>query len=115
MIKLESAKMKNAIARAKAVRPRVTRLAERSYRVTSSNGKDFYTVRFAVANGHKLAECDCKAGQAGQLCYHVAAAAAVNIALHSVYSKPSEKPKAQADGILIKRQGAAVIIDGWMV
>lgn len=114
MIKLESHKMKNAIARAKAIRPRVSRLAERRYSVTGSKG-NAYTVTFKVIDGHKLAECTCKAGQAGQLCYHVAAAAALNIALHSAYSRPSENPKAWAEGILIKRQGNAVIIDGWMV
>jgi hypothetical protein len=40
-----------------------------------------YTVRFAVANGMKLAECDCKAGQRDQMCYHVAAAAGVNMGM----------------------------------
>ena len=95
MIKLESHKMINAINRAKAVRPRVRRLAERSYSVSGSKG-DTYTVVFVVANGHKLAECNCKAGEAGMLCYHVAAAAALNIAVHSVYARPSETPKAPA-------------------
>jgi len=49
----------------KAVRPRVRVISasERTYSVTGSKG-DVYTVRFAVAGGHKLGECDCKAGRA---------------------------------------------------
>jgi SWIM zinc finger len=119
MIKLESSKMQKAIERAKQVRPRVRCTGERIYSVTGRKG-DLYTVRFAVANGHNLAECDCRAGQSSQLCYHIAAAAAVNIAVHSNYARPSESPKAVtmcvlASALLIKREGKAVIIDGWMV
>lgn len=78
MIKLETSKMIKAIERAKAVRPRVTVISAdaRVYSVTGSKG-DAYTVRFAVANGLKLAECDCKAGKSDQMCFHVAAAARV--------------------------------------
>ena len=85
MIKLERGdKMNQAIARAKTVHPRVKWLGNRTYLVTSSDGQRRYTVRFFVAKWHKLAECNCKAGQAGQLCYHVAAAAAVNIGIASM-------------------------------
>jgi hypothetical protein len=116
MIKLEPSKMKKAIERAKAIHPRVTRLAERSYRVTSSNGQDSYTVHFKVVGGHKLAECDCKAGRAGMICFHVAAAGAINIALHSRYSRPSKPataPRAKMEGILIKTRPAGFQLDGW--
>ena len=68
MIKLTTDTMQKAIARAKAVRPRVRRIADRGYTVSGSKG-DTYTVTFAVANGLKLAECNCKAGQSNQLCY----------------------------------------------
>ncbi|MBI3425022.1 MAG: hypothetical protein HY011_18965 [Acidobacteria bacterium] len=75
MIKLERGdKMNKAIARAKTVHPRVKWLGNRTYLVTSSDGQRRYTVRFVVAHGHKLAECNCKAGEKEQLCYHVAAA-----------------------------------------
>jgi hypothetical protein len=85
VIKLErGTKMNKAIERAKAVRPFVKWLGERTYTVTSSDGQRVYTVRFEVANGHKLAECNCKAGAEGMLCYHIAAAAAVNIAVASM-------------------------------
>lgn len=82
MIKLELSKMLNAIRRAKQVRPRVKWLGGRNYEVSGSQGNS-YTVRFAVANGMKLAECNCAAGQASQMCFHVAASASVNIAIQS--------------------------------
>ena len=85
MIKLEADKMQRAIARAKLLRPRVKWLGGRDYSVTSSNGQGTYTVRFAVVNGLKLGECDCKAGQAGMMCFHICAAAAVNIAVQSIH------------------------------
>jgi hypothetical protein len=94
MIKLEAAQMTKAIERAKAARPRVRVISasERTYAVTGSRG-DNYTVKFAVANGHRLAECDCPARG---LCYHIAAAASVNIAVQSMrrQSDKSDKPVA---------------------
>src|SRR5215471_3963357 len=85
MINLEPNKMQEAIERAKAVRPRVRVISadERTYSVTGSRG-DAYTVKFVVVNGLKLAECDCKAGQVGMMCFHIAAAASVNIAVQSM-------------------------------
>src|SRR5262249_25769182 len=93
MIKLESRTMTKAIARAKAVRPRVRVVSadERVYSVTGSKG-DAYTVKFVVVNGLKLAECDCLAGQREQLCYHIAAAAAVNIAVQSMRRQGTQSP-----------------------
>ncbi len=120
MIRLQNDNaMKRAIERAKARKPRVRCIssAERIYTVTSRTSDVIYIVKFAVANGLKLAECECKAGQAHQLCVHVAAAAAVNIALHSSYARPSEPPKAHPlAGILIKPQGNVMKLDGgWTV
>lgn len=43
MIKLEKATMTAAIERAKAVRPRVRRIADRAYSVTSSDKQSVYT------------------------------------------------------------------------
>lgn len=83
MIKLEAERMANAIARARQVHPRVKWLGGRRYSVSSSKGQRIYTVSFAVVNGAKLGECECKAGQAGMMCFHLAAAAAVNIAIQS--------------------------------
>lgn len=81
MLKLEPKSMQNAIQRAKAVRPKVRVIDPdaRTYSVTGSRGAN-YTVRFAVVNGHKLAECNCPARG---VCFHIASAAAVNIAVQS--------------------------------
>jgi hypothetical protein len=93
MIKLESGNLTKAIERAKAVRPRVRVINsnERTYSVTGSKG-DVYTVRFVVVDGKKLAECDCKAGQSNQVCYHVAAAAQVNIIHQSMKRQAASTP-----------------------
>lgn len=82
MIKLETKSMTKAIEKARAAHPtvRVINADERTYAVYGSRG-DAYTVRFAVANGHKLAECSCPARG---LCYHIAAAASLNIAVQSM-------------------------------
>lgn len=99
MIELENNDaMQRAINRAKQCHPKVTVLdvATRAYRVTNSKRDGFYTVRFAVSAGKKLAACDCKAGQSGMICFHAAAAAAVNIGLHgtrAVEAKPTAKTK----------------------
>ena len=84
MLRLEIEKMRNAIAKAKKMRPRVTVVdaANRIYSVFVLSGR--YTVKFAVANGHKLGDCNCKGAQAGFICYHIAAAASLNIAVHSM-------------------------------
>ena len=99
MIKLESNKMQKAIERAKAVRPRVRVISadERTYSVTGSKGNT-YTVKFVVVNGLKLAECNCAAGQASMMCYHVAGAAQVNVMVQSMRrQKSAALPAKSAD------------------
>jgi len=86
MISLEKhPKMEAAIARARSFRPRVTVISAsaRIYSVTGSKG-DHYVVRVVVVGAKKLANCNCAAGQVGQLCYHVASAAQVNIMTQSM-------------------------------
>ena len=81
MLKLTNETMAKAIERAKAERMkvRVLSVSERKFAVTNSKGKT-YTVRFVVANGSRLGECDCAARTH---CKHMAAAAAINIAVQS--------------------------------
>ena len=81
MLRLTNESMKGAIERAKAERLKVRVLSvdERKFAVTNGKGKT-YTVRFVIANGHKLGECDCAART---VCKHLASAAAVNIAVQS--------------------------------
>jgi hypothetical protein len=88
MIKLTKDTLKNAIARAKQIRPRVTWLGGRSYSVSGSSGNT-YTVHFAVARDAQgkqvcLGVCDCEAGNREMVCFHLAAASAVNIAVHAM-------------------------------
>jgi hypothetical protein len=82
MIKLEIKTMTKAIQRTKEVHPkvRVINADHRVYAVTGSKG-GAYTVKLAVANGHKLASCDCPAKG---MCFHIAAAAAVNIGIQGM-------------------------------
>lgn len=77
--------MSKATERAKQHHPKVSIIsaAQRVYTVKGSQG-DTYVVRFEVINGRKLASCDCKAGERGSLCYHIAAAAAVNIGIQAM-------------------------------
>jgi hypothetical protein len=128
MIELTTSKMTKAIERAKAIRPRVRMIGERRFLVwrKERHVETAYTVQFAVANGLKLAECDCKAGQANQVCYHVAAAAAVNIGVQGMRRASSPVPApapAPVPSRLTRRierghnghKIVAVYCDGWAV
>ena len=84
MIELKSIEqMQNAIAKAKAERMLVQMTnAVRQYRVTNRSNNHQYTVNFFIRNGRKFGHCTCKAGVEGKhICKHIAAAAAVNMAL----------------------------------
>lgn len=88
MLKLQLDKMQKAIQRAKEIHPKVKAInvSDRTYAVTGSKG-DTYTVRFVVANGHKLAECDCAARG---LCFHIAAAYQANVLCQSFRTRGAE-------------------------
>lgn len=79
MIQLTKENTQRAIERCKQLKPKVRFVEERTFNVISANNDNIYTVKFAVAKGKKLAECQCKAAERGLICYHIAAAAAVNI------------------------------------
>jgi hypothetical protein len=98
MINLETAKLTNAINRAKQIRPRVKMIGNRTYTVTGSRGAN-YTVFFAVAkDAHgrpvRMGECTCEAGRNAMPCFHLAAAAALNIAIHTMRQQAREAAKA---------------------
>jgi hypothetical protein len=84
MIRLQQNKMQNAIHKARQVKPSVKMIGERVYSVTSSNRSQTYTVTFKVINNLKLGECNCAAGLQGYMCFHIASAAALNIAIQSM-------------------------------
>lgn len=84
MIKLTKENTQNAIAKAKQLRPKVLFIQERVFEVKSANNGNSYTVRFDVQNGEKFGQCECRASERGIVCYHIAAAAQVNIIRQSV-------------------------------
>jgi hypothetical protein len=79
MIKLTKENTAKAIERCKQLKPRVRFVADRTFRVESANNANVYQVRFDDQNGAKLGECQCKAAERGLVCYHIVAAATVNI------------------------------------
>lgn len=92
MLNLEPKAMHNAIEKAKTIHPkvRIINADERRYAVTGSRGAA-YTVHFVVANGRKLAECDCAAGRKGMMCFHVAAAAQANVMVQGMREEAKMK------------------------
>ena len=83
MIELRSKEqMARAIERAKKIKPFVHVRGFRWYEVRSSSGEEVYTIHFWESingSGRMLAECTCKGGENGFVCYHVAAAVAVHL------------------------------------
>jgi hypothetical protein len=80
MLKLTQENTQKAIERCKQLRPRVRFIKDRCYVVYSANNSNVYHVRFAVDRGERFGQCECKAGENGFVCYHIAGAAACNIA-----------------------------------
>ncbi len=88
MLTLTTKTLANAIKRAKKIRPSVKWLGGRSFTVSGSTGNT-YNVHFAVARDAQgkqvcLGVCDCEAGKNEMACFHLAAASAVNIAIHAM-------------------------------
>ena len=82
MIELKSKEqMERAIKRARQLRPFVRVRGFRWYEVKSSTNDAVYTVHFYKNGRQRLGECNCKAGERGLVCYHLAGAAAVHMAI----------------------------------
>lgn len=82
MIELRSkGQMERAIKRARQLKPFVRVRGFRWYEVESRDGKQTYTIHFYKVGHQKLGECNCKAGERGLICYHLAGAAAVHIGI----------------------------------
>jgi hypothetical protein len=91
-IELTRSNTRKAVERARRVRPRVTiiSVAERTYRVSGSKG-DHYVCQLAHGQGRLLGACDCKAGEAGQVCYHLAAVAGVATGIKAARKLAAER------------------------
>ena len=82
MIQLTSAdRLQKAISKARTVKPFVRVNTFGSYTVTNKQTGATYTVECSKRDGRRFASCSCKAGERGQACYHVAAAASAHIQL----------------------------------
>jgi hypothetical protein len=92
------ARLITAIARCKANKPFVRKIATDRYTVTGSDRRTLYTVQVVfLPNGLTLAKCNCKAGINGQLCYHSIAAATLADALRPITAtEKAQRERAQA-------------------
>jgi hypothetical protein len=81
MIELKRSNMTQAIIRAWQKKPKVRTTGWRHYEVVNQITGTIYHVEFDVKEGRKYGSCDCKAGQNGRYCYHLAGAAAVHLAI----------------------------------
>jgi uncharacterized Zn finger protein len=78
MIELKSAEqLSKAIARARANRLFVRFVQFRQFKVDNRTNGQTYNVNFFVRAGRRFGHCDCKGGERGLACKHLAAAAAV--------------------------------------
>lgn len=78
MIELKTAdQLSNAIKRAKAGSLFVRFVQFRQFRVENRQTGATYDVNFFVRAGRRFGHCTCKGGERGQVCKHIAAAAAV--------------------------------------
>lgn len=82
MIQLNSTEqLAKAIERAKAGRLFVRFVQFRQFRVENRANGQTYNVNFFVREGKRFGHCDCKGGERGLACKHIAAAAAVQIGI----------------------------------
>jgi hypothetical protein len=87
MIQLKSKEqMARAIQRARKLKPFVRVRGFRWYEIKSSKGDSIYTIHFYKRGRQKLGECNCKAGEQGYICYHLAGAAAVHLGIAAMRS-----------------------------
>lgn len=77
--------IQKAIARAKAVHPKVSVRRFGEYEVTGSVGHT-YTVRCGRRGSLKVVDCDCVAGSFGTPCFHAAVAIAQHMHLAATIS-----------------------------
>lgn len=78
MIELKSAaELGKAIERAKVGQLFVRFVQFRQFTVENRAGGQTYNVNFFVRLGRRFGHCDCKGGERGLACKHIAAAAAV--------------------------------------
>ena len=75
--------LERAAAKAKANKCSVKLLNGRTYLVITPQAHR-YTVRFHMHDGQRYGVCNCKAGAANMMCYHLVPAAIADTAIQSV-------------------------------
>ena len=82
MIELKtSEQLSKAIRRAKVSHLFVRFVQFRQFKVENRQSGHTYSVNFFVRAGRRFGHCDCKGGERGLACKHIAAAAAVQIGI----------------------------------
>lgn len=82
MIQIRSAaQLGKAIERARAGKLFVRFVQFRQFRVENRENGCTYNVNFFVRDGKRFGHCDCKGGERGLACKHLAAAAAVQVSI----------------------------------
>lgn len=76
-----TATLRNAITKARAVKPRVRINAFGSYTVENKATGATYKVTCEKRDGKRYGHCTCVAGEQGKPCYHLAAAVGAHIVL----------------------------------
>lgn len=119
MVELDRDRMERAISRCRQVRPLVAAMnvEARQYLVESSDRMTMYTVRLVCDGGRKYADCPCKAGRSGMMCYHAVAAATLHVGLmrqQATPAAPQPTPKARPSGFVYDRHYGWTV-DGWQV
>ena len=104
MIELNPERMTKAIEKAKRVRNHIRMIAWRKYEVRTPQGHT-YIVIFDAQPGKKLASCNCAAGAKNQMCYHVAGAVVLHLAIARL-RVAAEKRQAQKP---VERKRAAIL------
>lgn len=75
--------LQNAINKARKVKCTVKLLSGRAYLITTPQ-QHRYVVRFEEFDGLRYGRCNCKAGNAGMACFHVAKVALVDTGIQQM-------------------------------
>jgi hypothetical protein len=117
MIELQRDRMSKAIAKSRKIRNHVRMVAWRKYEVRTPENH-IYTATFEAQAGKKFASCTCPANANNQMCYHIAGAVVLHLAIarfradedktaqKAIEQKPVEQKRSgrKARPVLIKKE-----------
>ena len=76
-------RLQNAINKARKIKMTVKVVGRRAYLIVTPQGHR-YTVRFDEFDGQRYGRCNCKAGSARMVCYHLVKSAFVDSAIQQM-------------------------------